>query len=108
MQRIGVTMISGVEVTASQQESSDRTRLRSLVLDENLIRPLSVARLAQFIGISTKLTSLSLRSCGIDDNCLSLICNRIVYLRELQKMDFTDNRITDLSIKNSFVPLLES
>jgi hypothetical protein len=76
-------MITGVTVTTSNVESTEKTRLRSIALNDNTMRALSVARLSSFIGISLKLQSISLRSCSLEDHSLSLICERMTVLRQL-------------------------
>jgi len=55
MSKIGISMITGVTVTTSNEEAFEKTRLRSIVLSENAMRPMSVARLSSFLGISYNL-----------------------------------------------------
>ena len=70
------------------------------------MRPLSIARLATLVGISTHLKSLSLKSCGLDDVSFQTLCERFPMTKRLQKIDFTDNQITDVSIENGFTDLI--
>lgn len=99
-------MTEGIVVISTQSVSKVRTRLQELILDKNLMRPLSIARLATLIGISSHLRFLSLRSCGIDDGCFTTICERFPMTKKLHKIDFTDNQITDVSIEGALAPLM--
>jgi hypothetical protein len=71
------------------------------------MKPLSIARLATFVGISNSLRTLSLRSCAIDDESFILICERIPFTKHLSKIDITDNFITDYSVENGLASLIE-
>lgn len=100
-------MITGVTVTTSNEDAFEKSRLRSIVLNENFMRSISVARLSSFIGISYNLKSISLRSCSLDDSGLKLICERLIAIKYLSKLDLTDNRLTDACIIDSVAPLME-
>ena len=95
MTRISITIIDGVEVRSATEECKIMTRLTSLTLDENRMRPQSIARLATLIGLSRRLESLSLKSCGIDDNSFNMICDRMPLTKHLHKIDLTNNILTD-------------
>jgi len=107
MSKIGITMITGVTVTTSNEEALEKSRLRSIVLNENLMRSMSVARLSSFLGVSYNLESISLRSCSLEDQSLKLICERLVAIKNLKKLDCSDNRLTDACIIESLAPLIE-
>ena len=100
-------MISGVTVTTSNEDAFEKSRLKSIVLNENLMKSSSVARLSSFLGISYNLKSISLRSCSLEDNSIKLICERLIAIKHLSKLDLTDNRLTDSSIIDSLTPLIE-
>lgn len=95
MTRISITIIDGVEVRSATEECKIMTRLTSLTLDENRMRPQSIARLATLIGLSRRLECLSLKSCAIDDNSFNMICDRMPLTKHLHKIDLTNNILTD-------------
>lgn len=56
----------------------------------------------------THLRRLSLRNCAIDDECFILICDRLFSAKHLSKLDFKENRITDIGIDLGLTKLLLS
>ena len=72
------------------------------------MRKESFSRLACFIVMCPKLINLSLKSCAIEDQCLALLSDRFLHLKHLQKLELSQNRLTDLSINNSLSLLMYS
>lgn len=75
-----------------------KTRLETIVLDDNQLRQRSWGRLATLIAMSKSLKHLSLRKCLMDDEMFAGICDVMLLTRKLEKLDMTNNRITDDSI----------
>lgn len=75
-----------------------KTRLETLILDENHFRTKSWARMATLIAMSKNLRHLSLRQCTIEDEAFQGITDVLLLTRHLRRLDVTSNMITDVSI----------
>jgi len=62
--------------------------------------------LATFICMCKKLEFLSLKGCGLDDESINLICDRLFTFPHLVKFDLSENRITDVSVEKGIGSLM--
>ena len=99
LSNIDITFCAGVFVVPPQ-DLQVRTRLETLILDDNKLRVKSWQRLATFLAMSFNLREVSLKSCGIDDTAFLGISKVLPYVSKLTKLDMTYNRISDFSLCN--------
>lgn len=89
-------------------ELTIRTKLETLILDDNHVRTKAWGRFATLIAMCRSLKVLSMRNCAVEDTTFAGICDVLILTRRLQKIDMTRNRITDKSIlQQGLVDLLK-
>lgn len=101
------TIAAGI-VVVPPHELTIRTKLETLILDDNHVRTKAWGRFATLIAMCRSLKVLSMRNCAVEDTTFAGICDVLILTRRLQKIDMTRNRITDKSIlQQGLVDLLK-
>jgi len=73
----------------------DYTLIRNIIFDQNPFKSTSYYNMANFLGKSTHLVSLSMKSCGIPDFACEILFDKIFRLRRLLHLNLSYNQLTD-------------